>query len=101
MSSRPPLFFKSATEDFEFEEIHRLNYRTFVEEIPQHHASPTQRLVDKFHAENTYLICLRGRKLAGMLAGGRNPPLSLVPKGGNLDSYLANGRQLCGIRLFA
>ena len=43
MSSRPPLVFKSATEDWEFEQIHRLNYKTFVEEIPQHHASPAQR----------------------------------------------------------
>ncbi|HRE06968.1 MAG TPA: hypothetical protein PKX00_15250 [Opitutaceae bacterium] len=30
------LHFKLATEAWEFEAIHRLNYRTFVEEIPQH-----------------------------------------------------------------
>ena len=35
-----PLVFKFATEEWEFEQIHRLNYRTFVEEIPQHQASP-------------------------------------------------------------
>ena len=66
--SRSPLVFKFASEDWEFELIHRLNYRTFVEEIPQHQASPTHRLVDKFHAENTNLICLNGQKLVGMLA---------------------------------
>src|SRR6266702_2699928 len=101
MSSRPPLVFKFASEDWEFEEIHRLNYKTFVEEIPQHKASPTQRLVDKFHAENTYLICLCGRKLAGMLAVRGSRPFSLDQKLENLDSYLPAGRKICEIRLLA
>ena len=101
MSSRPPLVFKSATEDWEFEEIHRLNYKTFVEEIPQHHASPTHRLVDKFHPENSYLICLCGRKLAGMLAVRGNRPFSLDQKLENLDGYLPTGRKICEIRLLA
>src|SRR2546426_5753042 len=101
MSSRPPLVFKSATEDFEFEQIHRLNYHTFVEEIPQHHASPTQRLVDKFHSENTYLISLCGNKLVGMLAVRGNRPFSLDQKLPNLDSYLPPGRKICEIRLLA
>ena len=30
------LLIKVATEEWEFELIHQLNYRTFVEEIPQH-----------------------------------------------------------------
>src|SRR5467141_2032432 len=101
MSSRPPLVFKSASEDLEFEQIHRLNYKTFVEEIPQHHASPAHRLVDKFHSENTYLICLCGRKLAGMLAARSNRPFSLDQKLENLDSYLPAGRKICEIRLLA
>lgn len=101
MSSRPPLVFKFATEDWEYEEIHRLNYKTFVEEIPQHQASPTHRLVDKFHAENTYLICLCGRKLAGMLAVRGNRPFSLDQKLENIDGYLPAGRKVCEIRLLA
>jgi len=101
MSSRPPLVFKTATEDWEFEEIHRLNYKTFVEEIPQHQASPTHRLVDKFHPENTYLICICGRKLAGMLAVRGNRPFSLDQKLENLDGYLPAGRKICEIRLLA
>ena len=47
---------KVATEAWEFEQIHRLNYQTFVEEIPQHPPNPEKKLVDKFHQENTYLI---------------------------------------------
>src|SRR5438874_7892432 len=101
MSTRPPLVFKCANEDWEFEQIHRLNYKTFVEEIPQHHASPTHRLVDKFNAENTYLISLSGRKLAGMLAVRGNRPFSLDQKLENIDSYLPANRKVCEIRLLA
>ena len=61
------LRFKIANEEWEFEAIHRLNYKTFVEEIPQHARNPEQRLVDKLHAENTYAICLSGDRLVGMV----------------------------------
>ncbi|HOX57384.1 MAG TPA: GNAT family N-acyltransferase, partial [Candidatus Paceibacterota bacterium] len=101
MSAKPALVFKFANEDWEFEQVHRLNYRTFVEEIPQHQAAPTHRLVDKFHAENTYLICLCGRKLVGMLAVRGNRPFSLDQKLERLDSYLPAGRRICEIRLLA
>lgn len=101
MSTRAPLVFKTAGEDWEFELIHRLNYKTFVEEIPQHKSQPTDRLVDKFHSENTYLICLSGRQLAGMLAVRGARPFSLDQKLENLDSYLPAGRKICEIRLLA
>ncbi len=98
---RVPLVFKFASEDWEFEQIHRLNYRTFVEEIPQHKASPTHRLVDKFHAENTYLICLDDQKIVGMLAARGNRPFSLDQKLPELDTHLPKGRTVCEIRLLA
>lgn len=101
MKTDEPLVFKFASEDWEFEAIHQLNYRTFVEEIPQHKASPTHRLVDQFHAENTYLICLSGRKLVGMLAARGARPFSLDKKLENVDSYLPPGRKVCEIRLLA
>jgi aspartate aminotransferase-like enzyme len=101
MEQRSPLIFKVASEDWEFDLVHQLNYKTFVEEIPQHPPSPTQRLVDKFHAENSYLICLSGRKLAGMLATRSKRPFSLDQKIANLDSYLPPGRSLCEIRLLS
>ncbi|HXD01650.1 MAG TPA: GNAT family N-acyltransferase, partial [Verrucomicrobiae bacterium] len=77
METHTPLVFKTASEDWEFDLIHQLNYKTFVEEIPQHSPSPTRRRVDPFHAENTYLICLSGRRLAGMLALRGKRPFSL------------------------
>jgi aspartate aminotransferase-like enzyme len=101
MSARAPLVFKIASEDLEFEQIHHLNYKTFVEEIPQHHPGHMERLVDKFHAENTYLICLSGKKLAGMLAVRGARPFSLDQKLPELDSYLPPGRKICEIRLLA
>ena len=105
MSNETPsateLIFKIASEDWEFEEIHRLNYRTFVDEIPQHSPNPEGRLVDRFHAENTYIICLQGRRLAGMLALRAKRPFSLDSKLPNLDVYLPKGRTPVEVRLLA
>lgn len=95
------LVYKIAEEVDEFEQIFRLNYRTFVEEIPQHDVNQEKRLVDKFHAENTYLICKDGGRLLGMLAVRDNRPFSLDMKLENLDSYLPPHRAVCEIRLLA
>jgi len=51
--------FKQAESAEEFEQIHALNYRTFVGEIPQYPDPGTGVLVDKFHGKNVYLIALR------------------------------------------
>jgi aspartate aminotransferase-like enzyme len=101
MNAQEPLIFKFANEDWEFEQIHRLNYKTFVEEIPQHQPSASQRLVDKFHGENIYLTCQQNQKLVGMLAVRGHRPFSLDQKLPNLDSYLPSNRSICEIRLLA
>jgi aspartate aminotransferase-like enzyme len=95
------LTFKIATEAREFEAVHRLNYKTFVEEIPQHARHPGERLVDKFHAENTYAIGLDGDRLVGMVAGRSNRPFSLDQKLPNLDAYLPAGRRVMEVRLLS
>lgn len=95
------LTFKIATEPWEFEQIHRLNYRTFVKEIPQHSPNSQQKLVDKFHEQNTYMICLSGQKLVGMVALRGERPFSLDAKLDNLDSYLPAGKSICEIRLLS
>lgn len=95
------LVFKVATEPWEFDEIHKLNYKTFVEEIPQHSPQPDQRLIDKFHQENTYIICTRGRTLIGMITVRGKRPFSLDQKLSNLDAYLPKDRKVCEIRLLA
>jgi aspartate aminotransferase-like enzyme/GNAT superfamily N-acetyltransferase len=100
-TSNNELVFKLATEDWEIEQVHRLNYRTFVEEIPQHAPNAEGRLVDRFHAENTYLICLQGQRLVAMLAMRAKRPFSLDSKVPNLDAYLPQGRTPLEIRLMA
>jgi len=101
MNREQSLKFRIATEDWEFEAIHRLNYKTFVEEIPQHQQSGEKRLIDKFHRENTYVICLDNDLLVGMLAMRSNRPFSLDQKLPNLDSYLPVGRSIVEIRLLS
>ncbi|MBM4298657.1 MAG: aminotransferase class V-fold PLP-dependent enzyme [Deltaproteobacteria bacterium] len=101
MKTTGSLTYKIADEEWQFEAIHRLNYRTFVEEIPQHDENPERRLVDKFHDENTYLICLLGQRLLGMVAVRSRRPFSLDQKLENLDSYLPPARSVCELRLLA
>lgn len=101
MQTPPLLEFKLATEDWEFEAIHRLNYRTFVEEIPQHASNSDGRLVDRFHAENKYVVAVHGRELAGMLALRAQRPFSLDAKVPDLDQYLPAGRRPVEVRLLA
>jgi aspartate aminotransferase-like enzyme/GNAT superfamily N-acetyltransferase len=100
-SPTPELVYRIATQDWEFELIHRLNYRTFVDEIPQHAPNPDGRLVDRFHSENTYVVALDGQTLAGMLAMRPNRPFSLDSKVPNLDQYLPPDRAPIEVRLLA
>src|SRR5688572_13955686 len=95
------LVIRVATEEWEYELIHQLNYRTFVEEIPQQAPNPEGRLVDRFHAENRYLIAPHGRELAGMVAAPHQRPFSLDSKVPNLDAHLPAGRRPIEARLLA
>jgi len=97
----PTTVFKIATTPDEFEQIHRLNYQTFVEEIPQHAPSPTGRLVDRFHAENTYFIGVRGDRVIAMMAARRRRPFSLDAKLPDLDKWIPHGRRPVEMRLLA
>jgi len=101
MADQKGIHFKVASTPEEFEQIHALNYRTFVEEIPQHTPNPERRLVDRFHEQNTYIICLRGNRLIGMIALRAERPFSLDAKVSALDSYVPGGRFVCEVRLMA
>src|SRR6185436_20327374 len=84
-----------------FEAVHRLNYKTFVEEIPQHERNPEERLVDKFHAENTYAICMVGDRLVGMVCGRSTRPFSLDKKVPDLEAHLPKGYKILEVRLLS
>lgn len=93
--------YKIAKEKSEFDQIYRLNYKTFVEEIPQHPPNPDRILVDRFDHENTYLIGVHQDQLVCMIAVRDKRPFSLDQKLENLDSYLPPGRSVCELRLLS
>ncbi|WP_108671927.1 aminotransferase class V-fold PLP-dependent enzyme [Peribacillus acanthi] len=94
--------FKIANHEHEFNQIHRLNYETFVEEIPQHQRNHVGILVDRFHHENTYLICIKNKKVIGMIAVRNKRPFSLDEKIGRVeDSLPVKFESLCEIRLLS
>lgn len=93
--------YKQATQEWEFEAVHRLNCQTFCVEIPQHARPQDGRLVDRFHSQNTYLICLHGQELAGMLCMRNQRPFSLDEKLPQLDSLLPPFTHAAEARLLA
>ncbi|MCL1887695.1 MAG: GNAT family N-acetyltransferase [Kiritimatiellaeota bacterium] len=92
---------KVADSDEEFAQISALNYHTFVEEIPQHEPNAARTLTDKFHADNTYIICKDGAEIAGMVACCDRRPFSLDAKVERLDSFLPPHTKAFEIRLLA
>src|SRR5262249_7883439 len=72
--------FKRAETDAELEQVHRLNYETFVREVAQYDDAGTDRLVDKFHHKNTYVIAMHGEELVGMVAVHDRPPFSVADR---------------------
>ncbi|WP_033542514.1 aminotransferase class V-fold PLP-dependent enzyme [Planococcus sp. CAU13] len=95
------LVYKIASEPDELNQIHELNYETFVEEIPQHQQNQDRRLVDKFDQENIYIIAKDGEEVVGMIALRINRPFSLDQKLDDLDRYLPSGAKPCEVRLLS
>ncbi|QED47953.1 GNAT family N-acetyltransferase [Cytobacillus dafuensis] len=95
---------KVARTEKEFTEIAKLNYETFVEEIPQHEPDKNGIRVDPFHNENKYIIVLKDQELAGMIAIRDQRPFSLDKKVGPVEELLSEDAlegKLCEIRLLA
>jgi aspartate aminotransferase-like enzyme/GNAT superfamily N-acetyltransferase len=93
--------YKIADQDWELQQVHRLNYRTFVKEIPQHPPGDKPELVDRFDQDNIYLIALRGRQLAGMVVVRGIRPFSLDSKLQDLGDYLPSNRHICELRMLS
>ena len=103
MSLLDGFIYKIADLPWEIQAVHALNYKTFVDEIPQHEPNAQKALTDKFHDQNTYIICVDETQqiLAGMIAFRDQRPFSLDAKLKDLDSYLPQNRSLCEIRLLS
>jgi hypothetical protein len=93
--------FKIAETDVELEQVHRLNYRTFVQEIPQHGDNGTGRLVDKFHDWNTYFLALDGERLIGMLSVHDRAPFSVESRLSDPSVVHRPGMRPLEVRLLA
>ncbi|MUV36551.1 2-aminoethylphosphonate--pyruvate transaminase [Lentibacillus sp. JNUCC-1] len=93
------IIYKTADTPDELEQIHRLNHEAFVTEIPQHEKREDNRLVDRFHKENTYMIAKDQHKVVGMIAVRGNRPFSLDTKLEDLDAYIPMNAAPCEIRL--
>jgi len=98
---RPDICFKTADQPWEEEAIHRMNHRTFAEEIPQHEMRPDGRLVDRFHDTNVYQIAVQGTILAGMLALRFDRPFSVEQKVPEAMAGLPAGHRWCEVRLLS
>ncbi|WP_240033998.1 GNAT family N-acetyltransferase [Planococcus salinus] len=92
---------KIARTEAEFDAIAKLNYETFVEEIPQHEKTTTGRRVDPFHNENTYVIVLKESTIVGMIALREQRPFSLDIKIGKVEEFISDLGKACEIRLLA
>ncbi|MBP5616892.1 MAG: glycerol-3-phosphate acyltransferase [Elusimicrobiaceae bacterium] len=94
--------FKVAKNSDEFDQIARLNYQTFVEEIPQHATNQKHSLTDKMHDKNRYIIAKKGGQVIGMVALNEKRPFSLDQKIPNLDDYIPpHYTRLCEVRLLS
>ena len=67
--------------------IFKLNYETFVDEIPQHEKNETKKLKDKFHDKNIYIIAKKENEVIGMISLSDTRPFSLDDKLNNIDTY--------------
>lgn len=92
---------KIAVTEEELEQIFRLNYRTFVEEIPQHERREDERLVDAFHNQNTYFIAKIEGRVLGMVCYNGSRPFSLDKKISELDKLLPPHKKMAEVRLLA
>ncbi|APC47891.1 septum site-determining protein [Virgibacillus halodenitrificans] len=101
MNECTSILYKLADNKAELDQIHQLNYETFVEEIPQHEKNTTRILVDRFHEQNTYIIAKLAGKVIGMITVRGERPFSLDQKLSNLDEYLPADAVPCEIRLLS
>jgi aspartate aminotransferase-like enzyme len=93
--------FKRAETEKEFEEIHALNYRTFVHEIAQHPDPGSGLLIDKFHDKNAYFIVVYRGRVVGMVSGHDQPPFSIADRLSDPSLLTAPGNRPLEVRLLA
>lgn len=79
------MIFKIANTEEEFNQIFKLNYKTFVDEIPQHEKNEKEILIDKFHKDNIYIIAKNKKDVVAMVSLCDKRPFSLDDKIGGIE----------------
>jgi hypothetical protein len=92
---------KFAETEQELSQVHKLNYETFVEEIPQHQENNRKILVDKLHAKNKYIIAVYQEEVLGMVAVNDERPFSLDVKIPEIEKHLPPFNKALEIRLLS
>lgn len=93
--------FKPAETAEEYAQVHRLNYKTFVRELPQHSDPGKEELVDKFHDRNTYYVALYDDRVVGMISGHDQAPFSVADKMADKRQLSLLGARPFEVRLLA
>lgn len=93
--------FEVASDPAHFEQIRRLNHRTFAEEIPQHEANPQGTLVDRRERESTFIVALHEGRVIGMIAVADQRPFSVEEKLPDFETHLPAARRICELRLLS
>ncbi len=93
--------FKPAETAEEYAQVHRLNYKTFVRELPQHSDPGSEQLVDKFHDRNTYFVALYEDRVVGMISGHDQAPFSVADKMNDKRQLSLLGPRPFEVRLLA
>ncbi|QWQ39393.1 aminotransferase class V-fold PLP-dependent enzyme [Gemella sp. zg-570] len=81
------MIYKIANTKEEYEQIFKLNYETFVNEIPQHEKNEDEILIDKFHDNNIYIIAKKGSEVIGMISLCDKRPFSLDQKVNGIEKH--------------
>ena len=71
------LSFGQATTPEDLECVHKMNYKSLVQELGQYPDDGSGRHVDKFHDKNLYFLCRRGSEVIGMVSGHGQAPFSV------------------------
>ncbi len=93
--------FREARTAEEIDQLQRLNYRTFSEELGQHEPRADGVLVDRFHGSNRYFVAAERGAVIGMISLNLTPPFSVekrLPQGVEVKDVAARP---CEVRLLA
>lgn len=69
--------FKAVTTAEELGQVHRLNHRTFAQELGQYEPNESGELVDRFHSGNRYFVAKNGDAVIGMISINSTAPFSI------------------------